>query len=533
MARVRFVAAAFLLTVWLVVPATTNADGLPSPVPGVAAGPPAATLQATATAAGLTCQADPSGFPNEIACLRSGDFVMNATFLGDPVLVMTAFTGATAPLPAQGSDFIDAMTRPFCSPAGDALDAFLGDVGAAAPPTGHTYTDASCRVLYDVSTVNGREFRSVTVFSLGAPVAVPGGTIGPGSSASASLGPSAAPGATPGPVTGGPGGTAPGSGTGFAASLARPGDVSTDVVVIAQSALLALAIVLLMPFPAALFNSTLEEHYDEVRGWFPRLPGGVGAFWGSWPGVAAFVVVSALLYGFLDPGFGPTVESAAEVAGIALGIVLTAVAFQLPELLAHRGGAGTRLRVLPGTIVVGLACVVVSRLTGFLPGYVYGLILGFTFASELSRIQEARRTAAAGALMLALAVAAWLVTGALGDAAADTSIAGIVLRTVLAAIVVGGLEGVVFGLLPLRFLQGEVVFGWNRVIWGVLFGLGVFAFAHVLVNPASGYLADSSRTPLLTIVALFLGFGVVSVAFWGYFRFRTPREAPAPPGPAA
>ena len=45
--------------------------------------------------------------------------------------------------------------------------------------------------------------------------------------------------------------------------------------VVATNALLALALVLLMPFPGELFNRTLDEHYDEVTGWFRRLlPGG-------------------------------------------------------------------------------------------------------------------------------------------------------------------------------------------------------------------------------------------------------------------
>jgi len=521
---VRCVLAAALAAAWLAGAATVSADGLPTPVPGVEAGPAAAVLQQRATDAGLSCQADPSGFPDEIACLKAGDFVMNATFLGDPVLVMNAFTGAPAPLPAAGSAFLQQMTAPFCSPAGDALDAFLSNTEAAGAAGGDAYEDGSCRVHYTATTANGREFRTVLVYSLGAPVQ--GSTAQPASAAPGPAAPSAAP-ATQPPTggTGGTGGTAgTPRGTGFAAALARPDEVSTDPLILAQSALLALVIVLLMPFPASLFNSTLEEHYDEVRGWFPRLPRGLGTFWGSWLGVAAFVAISALLYGFLDPDFGPSAESAAEVVGIGIGILLTAVAFQLPQLLAHRGEAGTRLRVLPGTIVVALVCVVISRLTGFLPGYVYGLILGFAFASELSPAGEARRTAAAGGLMLALAVVAWLASAALGDPAADPAIPGIVLQTVLAALVVGGLEGVVFGLLPLRFLQGEVLFGWNRLAWCVLFGHGVFAFAHVLINPASGYLADSSRTPLLTIVALFVGFAIVSFAFWGYFRFRAPRE---------
>src|SRR5690349_15708359 len=98
MARARFVVAATLVAAWLVGAAAVQADGLPSPVPGVSAGPPQALLQQQATAAGLTCQADPSGFPDETLCLRAGDFVMNATFLGDPALVMQASAGAPAPL---------------------------------------------------------------------------------------------------------------------------------------------------------------------------------------------------------------------------------------------------------------------------------------------------------------------------------------------------------------------------------------------------------------------------------------------------
>lgn len=57
-------------------------------------------------------------------------------------------------------------------------------------------------------------------------------------------------------------------------------------------------------------------------------------------------------------------------------------------------------------------------------------------------------------------------------------------------------------------------------MWAVLIGFGLFAFLHVLINPESGYLADSSRTPLITMLALLVSFGLLSVAFWSYFRFR-------------
>ena len=102
----------------------------------------------------------------------------------------------------------------------------------------------------------------------------------------------------------------------------------------------------------------------------------------------------------------------------------------------------------------------------------------------------------------------------------------IAVETALVMVLVAGVELTVFGMLPVRFLPGEHVFRWNRSAWGVLFGSGLFAFIHVLMNPRSGYLADSARTPLVTIIVLLLFFGVASVVFWAYFRFRSPPVTP-------
>jgi hypothetical protein len=47
------------------------------------------------------------------------------------------------------------------------------------------------------------------------------------------------------------------------------------------------------------------------------------------------------------------------------------------------------------------------------------------------------------------------------------------------------------------------------------------------MNPGSGYLADKTRTPMLTIVVLLAFFGLGSVVFWAYFRFRPGHGVPA------
>jgi hypothetical protein len=73
----------------------------------------------------------------------------------------------------------------------------------------------------------------------------------------------------------------------------------------------------------------------------------------------------------------------------------------------------------------------------------------------------------------------------------------------------------------MRFLPGESLYRWNRRLWAALLLVGAFAFFHVLINPASGYLSDTSRTPLVAVMALLVGFSLVSIAFWARFRFRT------------
>ncbi len=345
-------------------------------------------------------------------------------------------------------------------------------------------------------------------------------------------GPRSSAGAAPGPAApAAPDGPDATSSRGFAASLPTPAEISTDPIVLVQSAALAALLVFLMPFPSQLFNSTLETHEAEVRRWLRldrvgAVVGGIGAFWVSWPGVIAFTLLAALLYGFLDPGFGIDLGSVATFLGMLLGIVLVTVAFAVPSVLAHRRhGDRPSLKVVPVSLLIGVGCVLLSRLTDFQPGYLYGLLIGLAFARELSEAEEGRSTAVGAIAMLAVAMLAWFGLGALP---AGDGFGLVVAQTALAALMVAGLEGVVFGLLPMRFLPGEPLYRWNRVLWAGLLLIGAFAFFHILINPASGYLSDTSRTPLLTVLALLIGFGLVSVAFWSWFRFRpTAAEAEA------
>jgi len=510
---------------WTLTWTTTLVELVDPPVPNVtldlfydpaASEPPAADLPGFLADYGFSC-ADAADAVRACTLEITNGPAVDATYsvvtrhdgAGGVVELEATALSTDESMPSDAASFLRAVAER--SPVEDTA-ALLAWFDAAIVGGDDSFVDGSWTATWtDVPEAEGRRWALALVAADAAPS------------------PRATDAAAPAPTTPAPTPAAPAAPPrSFAESVPTIGEVSTDPATMLQSAALALLLVFLMPFPSQLFNSTLEAHEDEVKRWLRldrlgSISTGVGAFWASWPGVAIFTLLSALLFSFLDPGFGLGIGSVATFVGMLLGIVMVTLAFAIPAVLVHRRiGDAPSLRVVPISFVIGVACVVLSRLTDFQPGYLYGLLIGVVFARELSVADVGRATALGAALMLGVAFASWLALGMLPD---GDGFGLVVLEMTLAAFMVAGLEGVVFGLLPMRFLPGEPLYAWNRLLWGALLGLGAFAFFHVLINPASGYLADTSRTPLLTVVALLVGFSVVSVAFWAWFRFR--REPPA------
>lgn len=73
-----------------------------------------------------------------------------------------------------------------------------------------------------------------------------------------------------------------------------------------------------------------------------------------------------------------------------------------------------------------------------------------------------------------------------------------------------------FWLVPMRDLRGEVVFRWSEPVWAGLFAVAAVLFGQLVVRAAP----DVSGRAVGTMLVLFGAFGVVPVAFWGWFRMR-------------
>ena len=300
---------------------------------------------------------------------------------------------------------------------------------------------------------------------------------------------------------------------------ALPQQLDTGAGDLVRSLALAALLVLLVGFPAELFNQTVEENAPRIRRAFARLPRPRLPRLPAAAQLAAFTVLAAVLTSFADPGQGLDRAALLTAAGLLVAIPVTLLAFEVPvELWCRRQGAGrAALRVLPFALVIAAALAVLSRVAGFEPAYVYGLIAGYAvLAARALTPRAAGQAVLAGSVsLLAVSLLAWAAWRALGGP--DGTLAADLADSVLAAVAVVGVEGLVFALVPLRFLDGEALWRWGRLRWAAAYLVAAFVFVHVLLSSRADRITASEAGRML---ALFAAFGLASVAFWAWFRFR-------------
>ena len=230
---------------------------------------------------------------------------------------------------------------------------------------------------------------------------------------------------------------------------------------------------------------------------------------------------------FVDPAFGLDLRSVAVFLGFLIGLIVVLASFKLPPILARRRRTGElgQLRPLPWALLIAALFVLVSRLGNLQPGYLYGIVLGAIFVSDVSERDEGRETFYGAVWTLVAALLAWVaLTWLRGLGLPEDGFGVTLLSTAFAATLVAGLEAAAFALMPLRFLPGYTLYRWNRLAWALLWGLGLFAFVHILIGPTSGYVSELSPAAFMAALGVFAAFGAVSIATWLYFRLRTKPE---------
>jgi hypothetical protein len=335
-----------------------------------------------------------------------------------------------------------------------------------------------------------------------------------------------------------------------ATSLASPRQAFHSVTRTVLNAVVAGGAVLFITFPAQIFNDTLDENYEEILAMWRR-------FWWRFGGkrrrvrrekriltapsevlskrrevitFAAVLVAGSVVGGYRDASFGFNLASAANLFGTIFALIALIAAPSIVALIYRRMRRYPDkfvLRAIPAGLAVAILSVLVSRLTHFEPGYLYGLVCGVAFAHKLKEADEGHVVALETLAMLVISGLAWLAFVPV-DAAALRPGSGVGLALVdnlLASIVVGGIVGAAISLLPLRFLPGGVLYKWNRAVWAVLIAIPMFGLIAIMLNPSSAPVNNGS-SQIVTVVILFLVFGGSSLVFRQFFASRRASDDP-------
>ena len=96
------------------------------------------------------------------------------------------------------------------------------------------------------------------------------------------------------------------------------------------------------------------------------------------------------------------------------------------------------------------------------------------------------------------------------------------LDAALSTLWVTGLQAVIFGLLPLRFLYGEKLVKWSPVCWIAIEGAALFVFVHAVARPGGGSEGHASSATIWSMFGLLGLFTLGALGVWAWFRFVAP-----------
>jgi hypothetical protein len=342
---------------------------------------------------------------------------------------------------------------------------------------------------------------------------------------------------------GGAGGGSPGSGledpTVFGSALSSPFDLQArlfqlTVAGVALSGGLSVAFLLLVGLPAELLESTIRSNYDRTFGWLARIRRRLAKIAAPvarlvanpWVGSGLTILAAAVLLGFADPGYGLNGASvrltlAMLLAVVAINVGLTAIVMRVARRAFDVRGM---LQPMPAALLLVGLSVLVSRLAGISPGFLFGIVLGVVYARELRIRDEGRLGALGVGLTIAAGVVAWFGYGLASLASGPGFWNNLVIET-LAAITLEALGTLVIALLPIDFVDGRAIFRWSKLAWAGLYVLTLLVFLFVVV-PMSGNWGVMSA-PIFGWGTLFVVFGVVAIATWALFR-RFPAKGATP-----
>jgi hypothetical protein len=328
----------------------------------------------------------------------------------------------------------------------------------------------------------------------------------------------------------------------FADRLLAPTAIDLSAKNLGEGGMLALLLAALLYLPVTIFNKATEKNHETIKRWFARPRAWFAVLFGWIPfskhpaiTLAAGVVASACLFSFIEPGF-PTESGALQyLIGMVIGFSVVSVAFFVTwRLVLDRlepEGTG-HWQVYGPFIVLAAFLVIMARLAHFIPGVVLGTVAEYEPAKKLSTRTAGIRVATTYGVLMVLGLAAWFAWIPVEHAASKEGASSLtlILDSALAITFVSSLESVAFGLIPMKFLDGNDLYAWHKALWAAMWGAALVWFSVVILHPALSTYGQFSGGRAVWFVLLFSTLMVIALSTWAYFRLRDARLARAREG---
>ncbi|MCA1943081.1 MAG: hypothetical protein LDL15_05690 [Yonghaparkia sp.] len=296
---------------------------------------------------------------------------------------------------------------------------------------------------------------------------------------------------------------------------------------------LALALLLLVAFPAELLNSTLSSNTGRLGRWFVAIERRAerATEWftrvSRTRALAAAVLVglTSLIFGFVDPEYGFDPVSVRMTVSLAIGLFLiTYVSAWISGAIARRAwGLETQVTLQPVALLFAVVGVVVARILEFSPGFLIGLVIGLDLLSRVDAAVRARVVVLSTSVTVGIAVAAWFGFSALTALSSGTpGWVELLISDALVATTAEGLTAAMASLLPLGFLAGHEVFRHSKPLWAGTFIVVATLFALIVLPTAAGETAAVEDMAFWMLVMAI--FAAVTLTLWALLQFTGTRS---------
>ena len=330
------------------------------------------------------------------------------------------------------------------------------------------------------------------------------------------------------------------------------GDMRIDAGVIGTNVVIAFILLAILLLSSSLFNDTLAENQAQIERYLARLTRplrGLTGFFGapmaaigdSSPIVRTLVLpimllLTGLIYSFNEPSVGLNGESFLLFCSLVIGVGVTTYVYEGGQALVtqRRFHIASRMEVVPFAIGIAAVFVLISRLVSFQAPIIYGFVAAASIlrSADLDKNQSAQAVAFPAAVLLALSLVAWGLLGPLRSMSGNSEQWFVHLPGETAAIIfAGGVEGLLFTMIPLTFTDGLKLLRWQPITWFVLFAVPAFLFSWVILNPEAEAFSALLEGRLLFAFSVVLAYAALATGVWLFFlRSGDPAGVPANAG---